>query len=191
MKKYSVVIILSLLIAGAVIYGYYRSENNKTITKEESEKDKEVSKKLNRNLDTNYPATPREVVDYYSSLLKYMYSRNSTTEMVEEAGKKCRQLFDEELLENNPEDEYFKNLESEIKQYKEEKKIISTYILEKNGDVEYKTFDSHYYSFVDCAYYVQGEKSTSRTLETYTLRKDDEGKWKILYWKLTPVEENE
>lgn len=191
MKKYRVVIIVSIIVALIVIYGYYLSANDKTTTTEQSNEDKEFSKILNRNPEANYPATPREVVDYYSQLLSYLYSGNCSEDMIEELGEKCRLLFDEELLEQNPEQEYFENLKAEIKQYKEEKKTISTYILEKSGDVEYKTFQSHYYAFVECAYYVKGEKNTSRTLETYTLRKDSEGKWKILYWELTPIEEDE
>lgn len=191
MKKYRTLIIVAILVSLVVLYSYYLSEQNKTVKNKKNNEDKEFSKVLNRDLEKNYPATPREVIDYYSQLLSYIYSGDCSKENIEAAGKKCRALFDSELLERNPEEEYFENLKSDIEKYKQEGKTISAYILEKNGNVEYKTFQSHYYASVKCAYYVKGTKSTSRTIETYTLRKDNEGKWKILYWSLTPLEEDE
>ena len=189
MKKNKVIIIVSILAALCVLYYFYISTNDKVKTKEEKKVDKDIERLFNKNLNVNYPATPREVIEYYSEILTYMYSGEASAKEIEELGKKCRIMFDAELLAENNETDYIKNLKSEIKQYKEEHKTISTCIIEKSGDVEYKTFESHYYAFVECAYYVKGENSTSRTLETYTLRKDSEGKWKILYWKLTPMEE--
>lgn len=189
MKKNKMIIIVSILAALCVLYYFYISTNDKTEKKEEKKVDKEVERLFNKNLNVNYPATPREVVEFYSEILAYMYSGKASQKEIEDLGMKCRLMFDEELLAENNEDDYMKDLKSEIKQYKEEHKTISTCIIEKSGDVEYKTFQSHYYAFVDCAYYVKGESSTSRTLETYALRKDSEGKWKILYWQLTPAEE--
>ena len=189
MKKNKVIIIISILAAVCVLYYFYISTNNKTETTEDKKVNEEVESLNNRNINVTYPATPREAVEYYSEILSYLYSGKASEKEIEELGMKCRLMLDEELLAENSESDYMKNLKAEIKQYKEEHKSISTVIVEKSGDVEYKTFQSHYYAFVECAYYVKGESSTSRTLETYALRKDSEGKWKILYWKLTPVEE--
>lgn len=192
MKKNRVIIVVSILAALCILYYFYISTNSKTVTKKEKKHDKEVSEILNKNLEMKYyPATPREVVEYHSEILMHLYSGKVSKKQIEELGMKCRKLYDEELLERTPEEEYIKNLKSEIKQYKEEHKTISTCIVEKSGDIEYKTFQSHFYSIVDCVYYVKGEGATSRTLETYVLRKDSEGKWKILYWKITPTEEEE
>lgn len=44
---------------------------------------------------------------------------------------------------------------------------------------------------VDSAYYLKGEGNTSRTLETYTLRKDSNGRWKIVFWNLTKTSDEE
>ena len=33
------------------------------------------------------------------------------------------------------------------------------------------------------AYYIKGDAGTSRVMETYILRKDEAGRWKILGWK--------
>ena len=47
------------------------------------------------------------------------------------------------------------------------------------------------YSEVNCVYYLKGDEGTTKVSEEYVLRKDDEGKWKILYWKLADKEDGE
>lgn len=189
MKKYKTIIIISLLAVMCIAYYYYLSANNKTEKKKSEKKvSTEVESLTDRNLDENYPATPREVVNFYSRILECYYSGKCNDEQIEQLAMQSRKLFDDELLAKNPEDEYLENLKADIKQYKEEKKKISAYIIEKSGEIEYKTFQSHYYAMVDCAYYLKGEGNTSRTLETYTLRKDSNGKWKIVFWNLTETE---
>lgn len=188
MKKYKTLIIISVLIAMGLLYYYYLSSKDKTVDKKSDTEVEEVTKLINKDLDNSYPATPREVVEFYSRILSCYYGGKCDDEEIERLAAQSRKLFDDELNNKNPYEEYVLNLKAEIKQYKEEKKKISTYIIEKSGDIEYKTFQSHFYAKVDCAYYIKGEGVTSRTLETYTLRKDSAGKWKILYWSLTPAE---
>lgn len=191
MKKYKTLIIISVLIAMGLLYFYYLSSKDKTVDKKSDTEVEEVTKLINKDLDNSYPATPREVVEFYSRILSCYYGGKCDDEEIEQLAAQSRKLFDDELNNKNPYEEYISNLKAEIKQYKEEKKKISTYIIEKSGDIEYKTFQSHFYAKVDCAYYIKGEGVTSRTLETYTLRKDSAGRWKILYWSLTPAETDE
>lgn len=188
MKKAKNLIII--LILACVVFGYIfclMSENKKA---KKIVHNKEYNEIVNRNLDKNYPRTPKDLVGYYSKILKYLYSGNPSSDDVKELAGISRKLFDEELLLNQSRGQYEEDLLSELQKYKEEKRKISSYVVENNSEIEYKTFQSHYYAFVDCAYYIKGEKTTYRTLETYTLRKDSEGKWKLLYWSLTPVQED-
>lgn len=185
MKKYRILIIVMILIGLGVTYYYYLSTNNKSVDKKKNKTASEIEQLINEDFDKEYPATPREVVDIFSRILTCYYEGKCSDDEIMSLVLQSRKLFDEELLNRNPLDEYMDNLKDEIEQYKTEGKKISTYIIEKNGEIEYKTFQSHYYSEVDCIYYVKGKSGTSRTMETYTLRKDSEGKWKILYWSLT------
>ena len=41
------------------------------------------------------------------------------------------------------------------------------------------------YAKVNVKYYVREGKNVINTYEEYTLRKDEEGKWRILYWELS------
>lgn len=187
MKKYKTLIIISVLIAMGVIYFYYLSSNNKTEKKKADTSASEIQELINKDLEKNYPATPKEVVELYSRYLICFYGDNCDEDELVQLAAQSVKLFDDELKNKNPFEEYIENLKADILQYKKEKKKISTYIVENSGDIEFKTFQSHYYANVECVYYIKGKGVTSRTLETYTLRKDSTGKWKILYWSLTPT----
>lgn len=191
MKKYNKFVLIIILISACILYFYYLSSNSKTKSTSKKATKTEVEELESKDLVKNYPSTPREVVKLYSRLLTTFYAGKYTDKELDNLAKQSRALMDQELLEKNPYDEYLENLKGDIQTYKHEKKKISTYIIDKSGDIKYRTFDSHYYAKVKCIYYLKGEAGTSRTIETYTLRKDTEGKWKILFWSLTPVQEDE
>lgn len=191
MKKYRALIVIMIIVGLSVVYYYYLSTNSKSAGNEKKKVSSEIQELINEDFDKNYPPTPREVVDIFSRILTCYYEGKCSDDEIMSLVLQSRKLFDEELLEKNPLDDYVDNLKAEIEQYKAEGKKISTYIVEKNGEIDFKTFQSHYYSMVDCAYYIKSKSGTSRTIETYTLRKDSDGKWKILYWSLTDNSKNE
>ena len=191
MKKYKTFIIVLVLIALGVLYYYYLSANDKTVSGKKKNEKSELEQLLEVNLETNYPGTPRDVVDFYSRFIVCCYAQKHDEEEIEKMAAQSLKLFDADLQEQNPMEKYTRNLKAEMEQYREEKRHITTYIIERSSDIEFKTFQGHYYAKVECIYYVKGEKATSRTMETYTLRKDPYGKWKILYWELTPLEDTQ
>ena len=72
-----------------------------------------------RNLETNYPPTPKEVVKYYSEITKCLHNENYTDEQFEQMADKLLALYDEELAENNPKDQYLKDLKNDIKEFRD------------------------------------------------------------------------
>lgn len=68
-----------------------------------------------RDLDKNYPGTPKSVVTYYSNILKVMYSGNLSDKDVESIAAQLRGIFDDELLTLNPYDEYLKDFRMRLK----------------------------------------------------------------------------
>ena len=85
-----------------------------------------VDTALSRDLTNNYPATPKEVIRYYNDLIKCFYNEDCTTEELQELGRKSLQLFDEELRANNEEDTYLTRLQGEVKNYKDNKRKITS-----------------------------------------------------------------
>lgn len=185
MKRYRVVFMIAILAIMALGYFYYLSSKN---TGTDADNDQveitEVSKIINKDLESSYPVTPREVVELYSRIIKCYYNEEYTQEELADLTFKARELYDEDLLASNPYDEYYERLKQEIKEYKELKKKITTYIISKNSEVVYKTYEEVNYALLDCDYFLKGTDGHTKSTHEYLLRKDEEGRWKILQWEL-------
>ena len=105
-------IFLLVLVVGYYAYlsGTHRTEQQEAVMSE-------IDTALSRNLENNYPSTPKEVVKYYNDLMKCFYNEDCTEEELQELGKKSLQLFDEELRENNEEESYLIRLQGEVQNY--------------------------------------------------------------------------
>jgi ketosteroid isomerase-like protein len=53
------------------------------------------------------------------------------------------------------------------------------------NDVQYQTVDGDECAYVTASYFINENKKYSRTYQTFVLRKDDDGNWKILTWYRT------
>ena len=153
MKNTKFVIIIVVCVC-VILGGYYYLTNRNNAKEEENITLTEIQELTTKNLDKNFPATPREVVKLYNRIITCFYNDEYTDDELYDLGDQARKLFDDELLENNPRDEYFKNLKEDISEYHDKSKTIASFIKEGN------------------AY--------SRTYQMYVLRKDADGNWKIL-----------
>ena len=84
-------------------------------------------------------------------------------------------FFDDELLENNPRDEYFKNLKEDISEYHDKNKTIASSAVDSSNDVEYKEVDGDDCAYVKASYFIKEGNAYSRTYQMYVLRKDADG----------------
>lgn len=181
MKKRNVVrVILALVVIGLVVGVYYYFTVQRRASVEDAVELAEVQKVITKDLDANYPATPREVVKYYNRIVKCFYNETYTEDELYELGDQARKLFDEELLENNPRESYFDALKADIEDYRERSKTIRSSSVCDSNDVEFQTVDGRECAYVEASYFTNENKDYSRTYQMYVLRKDDEGKWKIL-----------
>lgn len=94
-------------------------------------------------------------------------------------------LFDEELLDNNPRDDYFEALKADIDEYKNASKTIKSANVCDSNDIVYKTIDGDECAYVSTSYFINEDKQYDYTYQTYVLRKDDAGEWKILVFYQT------
>ena len=140
----------------------------------------EIQKLITKNLDTNYPATPREVVKYYNRILECFYDDTYTDDELESLADQARKLLDDELLENNPRDQYLSDLKADIEDYHNKSKTIRSSNVCDSNDVVYQTVDGRECAYVTASYFMNENNSFDRTNEMYVLRKDDDGDWKIL-----------
>lgn len=180
MKKKIGLAIVVILCAGLIVAGYYFLSNRENASAEEKVELTEVQKINMENLDKDYPATPREVVKFYNRIISCYYSENYTDEELEEMADQARKLFDEELLENNPKEQYMEELRADIADYRERSKNIMSSSVCSTNDVKLQNVDGDECAYVTASYFIKEKKAYSKTFQMYVLRKDEDGNWKIL-----------
>lgn len=148
---------------------------------------------LGRNLDINYPPTPREVLKYYNEITQEIYKETYSDEQLSEIAKRLRLLYDDELVENQPFDEYLNSLKGEIKGYLDKGITISSYTLSSSTDVETYTVDgfdfAKLYTFYNLRQEQNGTVAYQQVNQVFVLRKDaEDGHWKIYGFQLASDE---
>ncbi len=172
----------------ALIVGYYAYLSNKIPpAKEEVVKLTATQEALSRNLDKNYPPSPKEVLKYYSELTMSFYNEEHDDEEIIKLAQKARELYDQELLANQTEEQYIRMLTEDIDTYKKEKKTISSFSVSSSVDVEYYTRDGRDWAKLGCIYTLRQATTLATTHEDFLLRKDDDGHWKIYGWVVSPI----
>lgn len=181
MKKLRGIIVI--VICAALCVGYYFYLSNYSREKEKTPT--EIAQLISKDLDSSYPTTPREVIKFYNRILLTLYSEEKLEEEdIQGLGSQVQKLMDEELLARNPEGGYISSLVSDLNGYKEEGKRIISCTLSSSRDVERKEVNGAECAYVESSYYIEGKEGSGRTGQMYILRKDGQGRWKILgYYK--------
>lgn len=182
--------IITIAIVGillvAVVVGYAFHLNRKA--KMDAERNTEataVQKVLLRDLEKNYPPTPKEVVKYFAEITQCFYNEDYTKEELNQLAEKIQGIYDDELIANKTQEDYLNDLSSEIADMKDENYTISSYVLSASVDVEEFVENGYSCARLYCTFNVkQGTKGTVPSVEEFVLRKDGDGHWKIYGWQL-------
>ncbi|MBQ6815181.1 MAG: hypothetical protein IJP13_06555 [Lachnospiraceae bacterium] len=183
--------LLVVTIMVVLVVGFYYIQNNKSDSPEDLKENliSDVDKIINKDLDESYPYTAREVVQYFVRIQKCYYNEEYTEEELVKLAYKATELFDDELNNENDFDDYFELLKAEIELYHTQGKVINSVIMDEYSEIVYSTVDGQKYASINCTYFLRSDDGTTKIPETYILRKDEAGRWKILGWK--EYEENE
>lgn len=182
-KKVIIVIIMVALVGGYYFYlsNYGNKEAETVVTA--------VQDVLLKDLENDYPPTPREVLKYYSDITKCLYNENYTAEQLEQMADKLLALFDEELAANNPRDQYIMDLKKEVKEFEDNGYTIASYTTSRSTDVEEFTEDGRKCARMYCTYAVKSGVDIKSSKQVFILRKETEtGRWKILGFELVNPE---
>lgn len=181
MKKAGI-IIAALLCACLVCGGFYLVKDRSQSHSGEDMKLTKVQKIIMKDLDNNYPETPRAVVKLYNQIIMAYYGREYSEEEFEKLASQARLLMDDALLENNPEDRYKQAVKNEVTDYKNRSRTIRQTDVCDTNEVQYLTDKSNgdKLAYVTASYFVQEKEEFDKTYQKYVLRQDSEGKWKIL-----------
>ena len=180
MRQRVIRIVVAVVLIGVIVGGSYFFSRQKRASAEGAVELTAVQQLITKDLENNYPARPREVVKYYNRLISCFYNESYTEEELYALGDQARLLFDEELLGNNPRDAYFASLKADIDSYHEKSRTIANTSVCDSNDVNYQTIDGDECAYVTASYFISEGKEYDRTNQMYVLRKDENGKWKIL-----------
>ena len=190
MKNYGrTIIVIAVLVALGLGYYYYLA--NKDTGKDATDiaaDTSEVSVLISKDIMANYPESPKDVVNLYARITKAYYDTSLTDEQIEALGKQARLMFDDELRNTQTDADFYEKLKEDIGNYNSTKTRISSYVIQSVAKTKYSTFKDRQYASIALVYYLrQGDKLIDSPTK-FTLRKDDDGHWKILYWELTELD---
>lgn len=182
MKKVRVVVIGIICIS--LVVGYYYYVSHKSAVTEETQLT-EVQKVVLKDLSgDSYPATPREVVKLYNRIMCCYYNEEYTDEEFYKLADQALALMDEELADNNPAEQYYLRVQMEVESYRDKNRTINNASVCDTNEVKYADVDGAEYAYVESSYFVRDDAGFTKTNQNYVLRKDTEGKWKILAFEL-------
>ena len=190
MKKYGrTIIVIAVLVALGLGYYYYLA--NKDTGKDATDiaaDTSEVSVLISKDIMANYPESPKDVVNLYARITKAYYDTSLTDEQIEALGKQARLMFDDELKNTQTDADFYEKLKEDIGNYNSTKTRISSYVIQSAVKTKYSAFKDRQYASIALVYYLrQGDKLIDSPTK-FTLRKDNDGHWKILFWELTEID---
>ncbi len=138
---------------------------------------------IQKNLDINYPQTPKAVVRYYAELSQCMYDPSNTESEIAAIAEQSRYLFDEELKAQQSDQEYLQSLKTTIASFLRDSRKIVSFTISPSSEVVYSKTDIGEMASLFCTYTMQKGSVSYTDSEHFLLRKDASGRWKILGWQ--------
>jgi len=176
--------VIIFLVLAVLVVSYFFYLNNKTPSKEEETvKITAVQDVMSRNLNTNYPSTPKEVIKYFAEITKCFYNETMTDEELMSLADRMMFIYDDELTANKDYISYITDLKSDISIYKENGYRISSYSPSPSTDVEFFTQDGYEWARTWCMFNVKSSTDLKSIQNVFILRKDEKGHWRIYGWE--------
>ena len=182
---------IAVICMVTLVVGYYAylSRRNDSVSADDNVELSEVQAIISKDFDKNYPATPRAVVKWYNRIITAYYAEDFSQDELEALADQARKLMDDELLQYNPKDTYLASLSLEIEDYHNRQRVIVSSSVSDSSEVQYKKINGYECAFLSSYYFVREGSSYTRTYEDFCLRKDSNGNWKILTWRLSTEDE--
>ena len=180
------VIVVVVLAAIVLVYYYYLGHRARRQEVEEAVAATVVQSVLMRDLEHNYPPTPKEVVKYYAEITECFYNETYSDEELVKLADKIQMLYDAELVANKTQEQYMTDLREDIVEMKAKQYTIASHEVSASTDVEYFEQDGYSCARLYCTFYIKQSGSNGRvpSLERFVLRQDEDKHWKILGWEL-------
>lgn len=184
------IIIGALMVLLILGYFFYLSNKKTDAGSEDIEvKVSPVQGALLRNLDTDYPPTPKEVLKLYCDYTVLFYSTDYSEAEFEALALQIRKLYDEELQNNMTLDQYLENFRYDVDNMKAQGLSVTSYSTSSAVDVEEFTKDGRDCARLYATFTLKNGKDVGLTKEVFILRRDENKHWKIMGWKVVELNE--
>ncbi len=182
--KSIVLVVLGIIV---VLGLYFLFTRNRSTSTEENYEITVVDEITTTNLDKNYPASARQVIELYAKSMQVLYRETYSDDQRDKMIAVIQGLMDDELLANNP--NFAQSIRSEVKERREGDYSISAYVVQTKEPEEVSVSGRKMCS-VDCLINLRhASNGTTANYYTFILRRDEEkGNWKILGWTLKEEE---
>ena len=186
MKKYykTIIVIVVLAVLGIGYYYYLSNRDNSVDATEKEFAQQEIDTLTTRDLSANYPESPKEVVKFYARITRAYYKTKLSDEQIKQLGTQARKLFDKELYDTQTDEEFFEALKKDIEEYRKAERYIADFKIEDSENVNYSTFEGKKYAFLKMLYSIREGSEFISSYTKFTLRQDEAGRWRILFWEL-------
>lgn len=145
---------------------------------------------ITQDFVNNYPQNPKEVVKWYNRIITLYYDENLKNKKIEALCDQARMLLDRKLLDANDRDVFVERVKQEIADYKmHNRKIISSDVGSTN-DVRYMVVNGDEMAYVTSYYFMVENNVSSSQYQTYALKRDGAGRYKIVAFQLTDEKGN-
>ncbi|MBR4357163.1 MAG: hypothetical protein IKQ00_04475 [Butyrivibrio sp.] len=172
--------IVLLALGAVVVVGlYFMFVGSKKSPEEEQYNLTAVDEITTTNLEKNYPANPRMVVELYAKTMQVLYKEEYTEGQQDKMLYVLKGIMDDELIEKQV--DFSKSMKNEISERKEGDYSISNYLVQ-NTEPEVVTVSGKKMCNVQCLFSLRKGTSTVANYYQFILRQDDDKRWKILGW---------
>ena len=186
-KRIVKIAIITIICAGLILCYYcYLTHRDRNGAQNQDDKRTAIEKCLDRDLDYDYPKTPREVVKYFNEIQMCLYNEQPSDDQLKKLADQQFKLLDKELQDNNPALQYYENIRQDVKSYRAAECIIVSAVLCSSDEVTYKNDENKgECAFVTCSYLLRDRNGATPMNQMYVLRKDENGNWRILVYYIT------
>jgi len=177
------IICLAVICVLIVGYYYYLSNREPEQAPEEDVVVTEIQNVLLRDLENNYPPSPKEVVKCFLEITKHIYNGKGSEEEFEALALKIQEIYDDDLIANKSPELYMHDLKSEAIIFKENDYSIVNYATSSSVDVDYFNEDGFAFARLRGTLYIRVGTEMKSLEQIFLLRQDADGHWKIYGWQ--------
>jgi len=140
----------------------------------------------NRNLESDYPADPEDVVEYFAYITTALYNESYSDSEFAKMSAARAYLYDEDLLANQTDVDA--QLKAEVATKKDAGVVVAAYVVDDGDDFKYKYIGDDYCASGNCLFSMRGTSERQVLTYQFILTKDTQGRWKIYGWEITEEE---